>query len=302
MNRPVEGAFRAILAYGCFAAFHALGKELGRRYSTSQVLATGSLAAAALTAAVLFGRGEATAARLRPHLLLLRGAISGATALCMFHALGRLPITTTYSLSLLGPVVAAVLSALLLGERLDRRRVLAALAGFAGVLVVLRPAPGSLGSGHLAALSVAVLFAGNAVLLRRIGGQESRWALVLAHVLGVLVCSAPFALPAWIAPSGRDLAAMALIGLLMSAGHALLVTAFQRAEVAVVGGLQYTQLLWGAAFGAVLLGEVPPAGAWPGVLLLIGSGTYILLHGRRAARQAEAPCTSTSNTALDEAE
>lgn len=95
---------------------------------------------------------------------------------------------------------------------------------------------------------------------------------------------------------------MALIGLLMSAGHALLVTAFQRAEVAVVGGLQYTQLLWGAAFGAVLLGEVPPAGAWPGVLLLIGSGTYILLHGRRAARQAEAPCTSTSNTALDEAE
>lgn len=163
MNRPVEGAFRAILAYGCFAAFHALGKELGRRYSTSQVLATGSLAAAALTAAVLFGRGEATAARVRPHLLLLRGAISGATALCMFHALGRLPITTTYSLSLLGPVVAAVLSALLLGERLDRRRVLAALAGFAGVLVVLRPAPGSLGTGHLAALSVAVLFAGNAV-------------------------------------------------------------------------------------------------------------------------------------------
>ena len=78
-----------------------------------------------------------------------------------------------------------------------------------------------------------------------------------------------------IEPTLPHLGWMILTGLLMSSGHFFLVQALRRAPVATVSAFQYTQLVWGLAFGMLLFGDFPDVIAVLGAALVIGSAFYV---------------------------
>ena len=69
-----------------------------------------------------------------------------------FFAVAMIPLSQLVALEFTNPIWVALLAPLLLGETLTRTRVLGALLGFAGVLVVAQPGASPLGPGHAAAL------------------------------------------------------------------------------------------------------------------------------------------------------
>ncbi len=116
------------------------------------------------------GRWPAAAA-LRLH--ALRGAISAVMATTFFWGLVRLPLAEAIALSFIAPLIALYLAAVMLGEQIERRAILASLLGFAGVLVIAAARLNGAGFspdaawGIAAVLFSAVLYAINLILQRK---------------------------------------------------------------------------------------------------------------------------------------
>ena len=104
---------------------------------------------------------------------VLRGVCSAFMGLTFFFALTRLPIAETIAISFIAPLIALYLAAILLGETVTRRAVLASLISFAGALVIVG---GQFGRGRLdeealvglgAILISTVLYALNFIIIRQ---------------------------------------------------------------------------------------------------------------------------------------
>ena len=97
---------------------------------------------------------------------LLRAHIWAIGVCLMVVALTRLPLATANALFYAAPLLMVPLAVWLAGEALSRQKVLTALVGFIGVLIVLRPT--EVNWAALAALGVALSMAVNNLLIKRI--------------------------------------------------------------------------------------------------------------------------------------
>jgi drug/metabolite transporter (DMT)-like permease len=173
----------------------------------------------------------------------------------------------------------ALFGVLLLGERADRRILIALAAGFLGVLVVVSDQVGGAervrsAAGIAAALVSAVCYAFGLVLLRARAQRDRIVHIVLLQNLGAVLILAPAAAMVWRPPSLIDLLFFALIGALGVGGHFLLTSAFARAEAARLATLEYTALIWAAVLGYVFFAEVPTLGTALGAALIV-TGAFV---------------------------
>src|SRR5215218_7481032 len=75
----------------------------------------------------------------RPFAHIWRAAAGLTTLILSFSALALLPLAETTTIGFAAPLFSVALSALILGESVGRYRWTAVVAGFIGVLVVMRP-------------------------------------------------------------------------------------------------------------------------------------------------------------------
>ncbi|WP_372426042.1 DMT family transporter [Salinarimonas chemoclinalis] len=209
----------------------------------------------------------------------VRGLLVVATGLSFFTALSRLPLAEATALSFLAPGFMALFGALILKERVGARALAALAIGFAGMLVIVFGQGGfSRGFasgvtldpiGVAAGLAAAVFYALAMVLVRaraRIDGVVT--IVALQHLFPALVLAGPAAV-VW-EPLTGDLALLfCLVGTLGVGGHLLLARAFRSAEAARIAPIDYTALVWAAALGLVMFGEVP------GWATLAGAGLIV---------------------------
>jgi drug/metabolite transporter (DMT)-like permease len=204
---------------------------------------------------------------------LVRVPLVVVTAGSFFFAISLLPLAEAIGLSFLAPVFIAVLGVVLLRERLDPSILIALLAGFGGMAVMLWPKlqAGVDGStlGVAAALFSAFAYAFNIILLRRLAVNQHPATIVAFQNIGPALLLAPFALWAWSQPDAADLVMFALAGLLGVAGHLVLTFAFSRANASRLAPTEYTALVWAAIIGFTFFGEVPTFFTLAGSALIV---------------------------------
>ena len=199
-----------------------------------------------------------------------------------FWALQYLQLTVTSSIFFSVPLMIALASAQLLGEKLDAGRWIAILAGFAGVLVIIRPGGAEFHPAMLAAVVNAILYAAFMMMTRRLAAYDSPETIQYLPALGAAIGLAPFALAAWQAPSGwLEWTVACLLGVLGGVGHYLLALAHRYAPASVIAPFLYQQVIYMALFGYLVFGDVPSAGVWLGAAIVIGSGLYLFSRERR---------------------
>ena len=98
-------------------------------------------------------------ARLGLH--FFRGLVSAVAVIASFYAVTVIPLAISTSYSFAAPVMATVLAVIFLKERIHLPRIMAIIAGFIGMLILLRPGTVPISTGVIAALisSVCVAFA-----------------------------------------------------------------------------------------------------------------------------------------------
>jgi drug/metabolite transporter (DMT)-like permease len=218
-----------------------------------------------------------------------------------FYSIAGLPLATAMTLNYMSSVwIAAFLigGALLTwnpranGALLQQGPlVLAVLAGFAGVVLMLRPTidQQQLFAGVVGLLSgLTAAFAYMQVMaLGRIGEPESRTVFYFA--VGSTVAGAAGMLVSGVSPWHWEHAAWLIpVGLLASLGQWCMTRAYSHGATLVVASLQYSGIVFGVFYSVVLFGEAIEPMGWLGMGLIVASGVAATVLRERAAPNAPA--------------
>lgn len=276
------GPVLALVAFAIYATHDAVVKGLGETYSALQIMFFVGLFGFPMVIVMLLRDPLPGTLRPRhPRLVLLRAVATVASGTLGFYGFTVLPMAQVYTMLFSAPLIVTVLSVPFLGERVGLHRWGAVGVGMVGVLVVLRPGVEPVSLGHVASLGAAVFVALSALVARKIGAEErSALLMVTPLLLTVVVLGAslplvyvPIALP--------DLGLMAVVAALSFVAGFLLLTAYRKAEAALVAPMQYSQLLWAVVFGFVLFDELPDRWTLAGSALIVASGLYIVFRETR---------------------
>jgi drug/metabolite transporter (DMT)-like permease len=213
----------------------------------------------------------------QPRLQLLRALMQAVMTGLNFWALQYLQLDVTGAIQFSVPILIAVISAKLLGERLDARRWIAILVGFAGVLLIVRPGSQGFHPAIILSLINAVLYALFNMLTRRLAATELPATTQLWSAMGAAVLLTPFGIMNWTPP--QDAVSWFLVlsmGVFGGLGHLMVTQAHRYASAAVLGPFLYQQIIYMTLFGWLIFGHVPDVAVIGGASIVVASGLYLL--------------------------
>ncbi|MDF1801430.1 DMT family transporter [Thalassovita sp.] len=193
-----------------------------------------------------------------------------------FFSLTAIPLAQVFALEFTAPLWVIALSPLVLGERMTPVRVMAAVIGFIGILIVARPSPDSLEFGQVTAAVAAIGFAGSIMFTRRLTRTETATCIlfylaVMQAVFGVFCAGidGDIALP-----SIAALPWLVLIGCAGLFAHFCLTTALASAPATIVIPFDFARLPLIAVVGMLIYDE--PLDLWVvlGAAVIFG-GNYL---------------------------
>jgi len=213
---------------------------------------------------------------------LLRTAMVTIMTGMNFWALQYLQLTVTSSIFFSSPLIIALISAPLLGEKLDAGRLAAILIGFCGVLVIVHPWSADFHPAMLLSVLNAFLYAGFMMMTRHLAAYDSPATIQFLPALGATIVLAPLAFAGWEWPDTRlEWIVACLLGVFGGLGHYLLAVAHRYAPSSVIAPFVYQQVIYMALFGYIVFGDVPGAAVWTGAAIVIGSGLYLFWRESR---------------------
>ncbi len=218
----------------------------------------------------------------RLRLQLIRSALLLAATFCFFGGLRYLPLAEASAIAFLAPVFVVVLSGPILGERAPRARWASAIAGFLGVLIVLRPGSAVFHPAALLMIGMALANALYALFTRKLADEDPHTSLFYSALVGTvgMTIALPFGIgEGW--PPLRDAAVFLLLGLLAGLGHWCVIRAFSRAPAALLTPFSYLQMIWAIAYGYLLFGQLPDLTSGLGMAVIVGSGLALAWIERR---------------------
>lgn len=277
----------ACLGIALFSIMDAVMKAVSLEIGAYNALLWRTGVSAVLAGGLFFGlrRPWPGPAAMRVH--LTRGAVSVPMAILFFWGLARVPMAQAIALTFVAPLMALFLAAVLLGERIERRAIIASLLGFAGVLLVFAgQARMDLGReatvGSAAILLSAACYAYNIILMRRqalLAGPVE----VAFFISGFMAISFALAAPLLaVVPAAEHWPAIVAAALLAFGSLMLLSWAYARAEAQHLAPVEYTSFLWAAVLGFLVFGEAV------GPFTVAGAG-LIVVGCILAARRRPAP-------------
>ncbi|SDI49937.1 DMT family transporter [Aliiruegeria lutimaris] len=185
-----------------------------------------------------------------------------------FFALALIPMAQVIALEFTSPIWVALLAPLVLGETFTKRGAFAAIVGFVGVLVVVRPQIGGLSPAMIAAAASAIGFAGSALFTRKLTRTATItcimfWLTVMQAVMGFLCAGIDGQIAL---PSAQAVPWLALIGLTGLSAHFCLSTALSLAPASIVMPMDFLRLPVLALIGLLFYNESVDA------LVILGAG------------------------------
>jgi len=270
-----------MLASGLFFTAHGVFVKLAAdRFGLAELMLYRSVFIVVAIALFAWSRGwPLRTPHWRAHLLR---SIAGVVSMLLFFAcLAHAPLATAVTLNYTSPLFLALITGLLLRERIAPLSLAAIVTGFAGVLALLQPWAGDappLGPGLLGLAGGAV--AALAYLgIRKLGALgEPEWRTVFYFALLGLVTGAA-ALPVTGATAVRvvDLPVLAGIGACALAAQLAMTFAYSRGATLGVATLSYCGVLFAGLFDLVAWGQSPSATGWLGMALIAGAGVMTVL-------------------------
>jgi drug/metabolite transporter (DMT)-like permease len=287
-TNPLKAAAWMMGAIASFSAMAVAGRAIQVEMNTFELMLYRSAIGWAVVVLVLAlgTRGFGQLRTAHPWLHVKRNLFHFTGQNLWFYAVTLIPLSQLAALEFTNPIWVAVLAPVLLAEPLTRTRLLAAVLGFAGVVVVAEPGSGVLGIGHAAALAAAVCFALNTIYTRQIMGFDSVLCVLFWMTLSQAAMSLALALPGGIpAPSAATAPWLVVIGLTGLSAHYALTSALGHAPASIVAPMEYFRLPVMALLGMWLYDEPLRATVFAGAALIIGGN---LINLRAETRRVPA--------------
>jgi drug/metabolite transporter (DMT)-like permease len=206
----------------------------------------------------------------------LRGAVHTFGLGLWFTAIAHITLADTTAIGFTGPIFIMLGAAWAFGERMRWDRWVAALIGFAGVLIVVAPKlSGSAGGYSLLMLASAPVFAASFLITKGLTRYERPSVIVVWQSITVTLFSLPLALLSWQAPTAWQWFGFLGCGILGSAGHYCLARSFSVADISATQSVKFLDLVWASLLGWLVFADTPSRSTLIGGVVICGSTLWI---------------------------
>lgn len=290
LQRPhtLAGIALVVASTACFATLDTTTKLVSASVPLLMALWVRYLFQAAATTAVVLPLRGWRIWRTR-HLVwqLARGLLLLASSLLAFLSLRYLPVGEFTAIVMITPLAITLLAATLLKEPVSALRWALVAGGFAGTLVIIRPGGSTFGPGSILPLALVACNAGFQVITSRLARTEDPVTMHLyTGWTGTVI--ATLAVPfVWArVPDPWLWGGMALMGLMGTVGHFLLILAYYRAPAATLTPYLYSQIGFAMLGGLLVFSHVPDRLSLAGIVMIAvcgAAGAWLTVRERRTA-------------------
>ncbi|RME16754.1 MAG: DMT family transporter [Alphaproteobacteria bacterium] len=288
-STPRLGIALMIAATFVFAMQDGISRHLAGEYNVFMVTMVRYWFFAAFVVVIASRRAggvRAAAATRQPVLQAVRALLLIVEIMVTVYSFVVLGLIPTHAIFASYPLIIAALSGPLLGERVGPWRWAAIAAGFAGILIILRPGLAVFTPAALIPLAAAFLFALYGLFTRLAARHDSTntsffWTGTVG-ALGMTAVGAWF----WEPMRAPDWGWMGLLCLSGAFGHYLLIRCYEVAEASAVQPFAYFQLVFVTLMAIPVFGETLEPNIALGAALVVFAGLFSAWREQMAARRA----------------
>ena len=211
----------------------------------------------------------------RKKLYTLRAVFNVVGMAAGFTALTLIPLAEATALSFTAPLFATLGAALILGEIIRQRRIIAIFFGFVGMLIILRPGIEAVSPGALLAIANAITIAITVLIVKKLTTTEKPITIVAYMALLQTPMALIPALFYWEWPSLITWTWLFCLAGAGTIGHLMYTKAIQLAEVSQLQPIDFVRLPIIALFGYIVFAEQPSIWVWIGGAVIFLSTAYV---------------------------
>jgi len=220
--------------------------------------------------------------------ILTRAFAELAATMAFLTALSNMPLANITAILQALPLTVTMFAAIFFGEQVGWRRWSAILAGFIGVLIIIRPG----GDGFneyavLAIVAVACVTVRDAITRRLDRSVPSLFVAFISAIPIFIYGGVATATTGWTVVSGKMIGIVVVAAIAITCGYLFAVMAMRNGEISFVAPFRYTGMIWAILFGFLLFGDLPDAATILGTMIVIGMGVYAF-HRERIRQRASA--------------
>ena len=286
MSGTTKGIAIMVAGLLVFAVLNGVVKDQAQRFPVTEIIFFRNLFGfLPLLIAVPFngGWGVLKPSNISGH--LVQAVAMSITLVCAYIAFAMIPLAEATAIMFLQPVILVVLAHIFLGERASLSAWIAVVLGFAGVLLIARPADLGFEAGTLAALAGAFFAAVAIVQVRGLAATNTALTITIWYMVLSTLIFLPTTAFFWTTPSPSDLLALILMGIASGCGQYLIILPFRYADAATLGPVQYFSIVGGVLVGYFWFAEIP---TWTTIVgaVIVMSAMALVLPRPRSVRAA----------------
>ncbi len=275
------------VAMASFTMNDAITKQVSAEINFGEIMLVRGVVAIVLIAALAFYRRAIRPLRtlmVKPVAVRVIGEVGGTVT--FLAAIVHLPLANISAIMQALPLAITLGAAVVFAEPVGWRRWLAIGAGFAGVLVIVRPGAEGFNQYALLALMSVLFCTVRDLATNRIPANIPSLFITLLTTVVVTAVGALVLVPlgGWVQPSLRVFGLLALAAVFVLVGYQCVIMAMRAGDISAVAPFRYTALLWAILLGYILFGEVPDAAMMIGAAMIVISGLYTFYRERVRAR------------------
>lgn len=223
--------------------------------------------------------------------LVLTRSLSEVGATYFFiTALFHMPIANVTAILQVLPLTVTLSSAMLFGDKLGWRRLLAIMVGFVGVLIIVRDGLSGLNTYALYALAAVGFVTVRDLCARRLSAGVSSVTIALIGAVGVVGFAAiGTQSEVWVDVSSKSVSLLLAAALFIIGGYLFSIMTMRVGEISFIAPFRYTSLLWALMLGFVVFGDWPDSLTMVGIVIVVVTGAFTFYRERKLAQKQAQP-------------
>lgn len=242
-------------------------------------------------------------------LISLRSVAEIFATLTFLTALLHMELANLSAIMQALPLAVTLTAALVFGDRIGWRRMLAILAGFVGVMIIIRPGTEAFDIWSLMGVASVLCVVVRDLAVRRMGEHVPSVVVALGAAVTVALMGLTLSLlstegmgalfdglTGWQSLNAGQIARVGGAGAFLIVGYICAVTAMRWGDIGLVAPFRYTSLLWAILLGLAVFGDLPDGWTLVGSAIVVASGIYTLWRERQLRRAAAAKARAIADS------
>ena len=277
INNVKLGIFIIILSTLFFATMDGVSRYLADTYNVFVINMIRSWVLALLVVSISLRNKNGIAKVLKtkqPYIQLIRGLLLTSAILIGVYSFTKLGLVQTHSILSSFPLIVVAFSGPILKEKIGIQRFLAVIFGFTGVIIILDPTNYILSFDAILPVVGAFVLGFYSILTRKVSETDTSetsffWVAIVGFIVMTIV--GPFY---WEPILFNDWGWMALLCVLSTAGHFLLIKAYENAEASILQPFTYFQLFFASVIGILIFNDEITMSILFGGSIVVASGIF----------------------------